>query len=187
MLACGMYALCDPVTRSTPGAVTDERVRVQTYIDDTVFYGLSEPKVRAAQDAYARCVSAAGLIIRTSKCVPPTCDDLECIGLEVDGRAHTVCLSPPKLDALICDTLALAGSKSPVSGLTVSRPLVVGFFGVSAGVRCVQRCVPVHCDGAVRPVPTVAVGRARVACGGGSCAGAVRPPLHACVACGAGL
>ncbi len=39
--------------------------------------------------------------------MPPTCSRLECVCLEVYGTAHTVGLSPPKLDALIPDTLVL--------------------------------------------------------------------------------
>jgi hypothetical protein len=95
-------------------------VRVQTYIDDTVFYGLTEQTVRSVQDRYVGCVSAAGLLVRPSKCVPPTCDGLECIGLEVDGRAHTVGLSSSKLDALIRDTLSAVRSRR-VSGHALSR------------------------------------------------------------------
>ncbi len=117
----GVYDRCEPLTRANVGSVTGQRVRVQTYIDDTVFYGLDSAAVRAAQDDYIRCVSDAGLLIRASKCIAPTCDGIECVGLEVHGRHHTVGLSATKLNSLIRDTSALLRSSATVTGHSVSR------------------------------------------------------------------
>jgi hypothetical protein len=59
------------------------------------------------QDSYIAAITKRGLIVKASKVVRPTADGCECIGLVVDGRHHTVGVSPTKLDVLCSDTLRL--------------------------------------------------------------------------------
>jgi hypothetical protein len=50
VMECGdMLSVSEPLTRQSVDAVSARSVRVQTYIDDTVFYGLSESVVRSVQ------------------------------------------------------------------------------------------------------------------------------------------
>jgi len=82
-----------------------DRPRHLVYIDDLVLFGLSPQPLAHLQSAYARAVSTIGFPINLTKSVPPTCDPVECLGLEVDGLHRTVGLSPAKLQRLVNSTL----------------------------------------------------------------------------------
>jgi hypothetical protein len=63
--------------------------------------------VNAGIDEYLPVAAANGTPSKPSKVRRATCDPIECLGLEADGRHHTIGLSVPKLQQLCADTLAL--------------------------------------------------------------------------------
>jgi hypothetical protein len=69
---------------------------------------------------YLGVVSARGLPPKVSKVVPPSCDGVECLGLEVDGVARTIGLSVPKLQRLVNDTHLLL-SQGVCTGIDMAR------------------------------------------------------------------
>ena len=94
----------DRITATNDLAV--DRTRHQVYIDDLILVGRDERELLCAQDQYMTAAEARGLAVKMAKVVRPT-TRAECLGLEVDGVAHTVGLSATKLDALCRDTLAV--------------------------------------------------------------------------------
>lgn len=83
-----------------------DRTRLQLYIDDAIFLGLVKDDVAAVQSRYTDALMAAGLPPKLSKLVPPTCEPVECLGMEVDGVKLTIGLSISKLCNLIALTHA---------------------------------------------------------------------------------
>ena len=100
-----------------------DRLRHQVYIDDLNFFGTDESEVYRAQDAYIRAIESVGLVVKPSKVVRPTADGVECVGLEVHGREHTVGVSAAKLEKLRNDTFRLLEA-GQCTGTDLSR--VVG-------------------------------------------------------------
>lgn len=80
------------------------RTRLQVYIDDGIFYGLHPEDVAAVQNRYMNALIQFGLPPKVSKVVHPTCEPVECLGMEVDGVKLTIGLSVPKLCSLIALT-----------------------------------------------------------------------------------
>lgn len=78
-----------------------DRTRLQLYIDDAVFFGLDRSDVAAMQSRYMSALISVGLPPKLSKVVLPTCEPVECLGLEVDGVKLTIGLSASKLRKLI--------------------------------------------------------------------------------------
>jgi len=83
------------------------RTRNQVYIDDLIIFDTDPVRLRRCQDAYVAVVTTLGLVVKSSKVVRPSADGVECIGLVVDGRHHTVGVAPSKLARLCADTLRL--------------------------------------------------------------------------------
>nr|MDZ8103123.1 hypothetical protein [Nostoc sp. DedSLP01] len=81
-----------------------DRERHQEYIDDLILYDYDPVRLAATQQRYIAAVRRAGLVVKDSKVVPPSCDGVVCLGLEVHGVDHTVGASVAKLDALRADT-----------------------------------------------------------------------------------
>lgn len=97
-----------PADRITPhNDFRVDRIRHQVYIDDVNILGHDKERVRRAQDEYIEAVRARGFPVKESKIVRPSCDGVECVGLEVHGRDLTVGLAPAKLAKLRRDTLAV--------------------------------------------------------------------------------
>ena len=86
------------------------RARHQVYIDDLIIFDTDPDRAERLQNAYVKAITQRGLIVKQSKVVKPTADGCECIGLEVDGRHHTVGVSASKLEALCVDTLRVVSS-----------------------------------------------------------------------------
>jgi hypothetical protein len=82
------------------------RTRHQVYIDDLNIFDTDPERARRVQDAYITAITRLGLVVKASKVVRPTADGSECIGLEVDGRRHTIGVSAAKLETLCADTIA---------------------------------------------------------------------------------
>jgi hypothetical protein len=80
---------------------------VQVYIDDLIMMDTDPSRLRRLQDEYVAAVTRLGLVVKASKVVRPSADGVECIGLLVHGRDHTVGVSAPKLEKLCRDTLEL--------------------------------------------------------------------------------
>ena len=91
---------------------TVDRLRHQVYIDDLLLFGYDREEVARAQSAYVTAVRALGLVVKQSKVIAPSADGVQCLGLEVDGTAHTVGVSAEKLDALITDTARLIAART---------------------------------------------------------------------------
>jgi hypothetical protein len=85
-----------------------DRTRTQVYIDDVIIIDVDPARLRRVQDAYIAAVTRLGFVVKASKVVRPSADGVECIGLLVHGRDHTVGVSAPKLERLCADTLELA-------------------------------------------------------------------------------
>ena len=84
-----------------------DRVRHQVYIDDLMLFGPNKADVQACQASYIVAVTKVGLAPKQSKVVPATSGRVECLGIEVDGSALTIGLSPLKLWALVESTRSL--------------------------------------------------------------------------------
>lgn len=98
--------------------VPDDRIRVSSdlrldrprhmaYIDDLILIGLAPEPLAALQQHYIAVMTAHGLPPKPSKVILPSCDGVECLGLEIDGVSKTVGLGVPKMQLLIRDTLDL--------------------------------------------------------------------------------
>lgn len=99
-----------------------DRLRHQVYIDDLNLFGTDRAEVDAAQREYVAAIRALGLVVKQSKVVAASADGVECVGLEVHGRDHTVGLSGAKLARLCADTQALI-AKREVTGLELAHVL----------------------------------------------------------------
>jgi len=96
------YDTTDAITASNDLNV--DRVRHHIYIDDVTWFGHDRDAVESAQSEYESAVIDADLKLKQSKRVPPSCDGVESIGMLIDGRRHTIGVSPQKLYALQRDT-----------------------------------------------------------------------------------
>lgn len=97
-----------------------DRVRHQVYIDDLMCFGTSKDEVQARQDAYIAAVTRVGLAPKQSKIVRATSGRVECLGVEVDGSALSIGLSPRKLWDLVESTRSLVATGF-CSGLELLR------------------------------------------------------------------
>jgi hypothetical protein len=111
-----------------------DRPRHAAYIDDLILVGTDPEALRRLQQEYIAVVIAVGLPPKASKVVPPTCDGVECLGLEIDGVNCTIGLSVPKLQRLIGDTLDLL-DRGLCSGFEMAQ--IVGRW-----TWCVLPCRP---------------------------------------------
>jgi hypothetical protein len=89
-----------------------DRVRHLVYIDDLILVGHDPGQITTLLTQYIDAIAGTGFIVKGKKVVQPTCDGLECLGLEVDGVHHTVGLNADKLSLLQQATVKL------ISGVT---------------------------------------------------------------------
>ena len=129
------------------------RVRHAIYIDDMSFFGHDLSDISHALDEYVHVVDSIDLLVKRSKLIRPTIEPVECIGLEIDGRRHTIGVSPHKLHALQHDTSRLV-ARQYVSGLELSaligkwtwgaliaRPALSTFSAVYRFIECARHRV----------------------------------------------
>jgi hypothetical protein len=128
-----------------------DRLRVQVYIDDVIFYGPDSSEIARVQDDYCNLVDAAGLPHKPSKRFAPTADGLLCLGLLVHGRRRTVGMDPRALRMLsleteklihrgFCSGLELASLVGRWSwAFLVSRPAFSVFRSVYRFIRVANR------------------------------------------------
>ena len=77
-----------------------DRPRHQVYIDDLNLFGPDADALAQLQSEYISAVASCGLPVKPSKVIAPSCDGVECIGLEVHGITHEVGVTIPKLEGL---------------------------------------------------------------------------------------
>ncbi len=95
------------ITHSTADFELRDRLLHQVYIDDLICVSHHANKINSTIDAYLPVADANGTPAKPSKVKYATCDPIELLGLEADGRRHELGLSVPKLQQLCADTLAL--------------------------------------------------------------------------------
>lgn len=101
----------DWITPSSDRELSGSRVRVLVYIDDVIFVGLDQGAVLRAMQDYEHAMQSVGLRVKLSKRVLPTSDPVEALGLTIDGRRHTLAVSPAKLWPLLDATHAFCQQK----------------------------------------------------------------------------
>ena len=100
----------DPADRITKFAdFRVDRPRYLVYIDDLILIGLEchLDRLTHLQQNYCDVMTRVGLPPKPSKVVPPSCEGVECIGVEVHGRHLTAGVHPAKLAKLARRTEAL--------------------------------------------------------------------------------
>jgi hypothetical protein len=96
---------------STVYSLSGSRVLYVIYIDDVLFFSLDPLAGVGAMAKYDSAVSSVGLPVKPSKRVAPTSDCVEGLGLEIDGRARRIGVSPSKLWKLCDATVSLFGQR----------------------------------------------------------------------------
>ncbi len=131
----GLLNRAPPIGRLFDGAVSHVRPRMQTYIDDVVFYGLDRDAVERLQADYIAAIHAAGLTIKQSKTISARSEPVKCVGIEVDGQRCTAGVAADDLRALITQTNdTLRDKRRAVSASEFS-----GLIGSWNWAMCVQR------------------------------------------------
>ena len=100
------------------------------YIDDNCIIGTSMQQV---QLQYSACMSAyqdAGLVAKPEKCVQPTLDPVEVLGVVIDNASHHITVLITKLLRLLGQTYMLWVRIS-----TPGRTLDMGYHASSSNVR----------------------------------------------------
>ena len=119
-----------------------DRLRHLIYIDDLNIFGTVRDEVKAALVEYIAVTDARDLPAKPSKIQWPSCEGVECIGIDVDGTKHTAGVRFEKLHALCAATQRLLLDRR-VSGLElaglvgrwtwamlVNRPALAAFCAV---------------------------------------------------------
>lgn len=84
-----------------------DRLRHMVYIDDLILLSTDKSDVMSAQHEYLAAVASANLPAKPSKVIHPSCDGVDCLGIELNGREHTVAPRADKLERLRFDTVRL--------------------------------------------------------------------------------
>ena len=140
---------CDRITHSSDLLVN--RMRHLVYIDDLLMFGTDPVHMEAVQAEYIRVAEVRGLPAKPSKVVRPTADGVDCLGIELTGRDHTLAPRAEKLDRLRLDTIALL-RRGSCSGrdlecivgrwtwvMLIARPALACFSSVYHFMRCAGR------------------------------------------------
>lgn len=136
----------DRISRSTDLRV--DRTRHQVYVDDLALLGYDPSALRATQDRYIDVAERNGFVVKRSKVVRPSCVGVDVVGLEVDGREHTIGLSAEKLERLCQYTRGLLAA-GECTGLDLAhivgrwtwaslarRPALSAFSAVYRFIQC---------------------------------------------------
>jgi hypothetical protein len=86
---------------------TLDRPRWDVYIDDVYQVSHDQQEQQRRHDRYASVSLLHGLQAKESKGQAPTSDPVEVIGCEIDGRRHTVGVSPRRLASLSQETVSV--------------------------------------------------------------------------------
>ena len=136
----------DRISRLTDPRV--DRLRHQVYVDDLSLLGYDPVALRATQDRYIAVAERKGFVVKQAKVIRPSCDGVDVVGLEVNGREHTVGLSAEKLERLCQYTRGLLAA-GECTGLDLAhivgrwtwaslacRPALSAFSAVYRFIRC---------------------------------------------------
>ena len=77
------------------------------YLDDLNILDTDAERCGRLQAEYCAAITSLGLPIKQRKLVLPCANGVECVGMEVHGRDHTVGVAPAKLSSLVSATEAL--------------------------------------------------------------------------------
>lgn len=99
-----------------------DRTRHQLYIDDCILFGTDPHDVFQQQQRYIMAMQRIGLPISPKKVTLPSADGVECLGLLVHGRDHTVGLAPERMVNLCLDTHAVLAA-GQCTGAQIARLL----------------------------------------------------------------
>lgn len=123
-----------------------DRLLYSSYIDDTVLLHIDPLVLQRAIDDLAVAYQTAGVTVKWSKLVQPSCDGVDVLGLELHGRHATYGLSPVKMHQLILSTRSFL-TRTHCTGRDLAR--IVGSWTWAALVRreclCVFRAVYRFC------------------------------------------
>lgn len=88
-----------------------DRPRHSLYIDDCAGMALERhlPQLIKIQQEYQRVMDGIGLTTKASKRILPSCDGVEVVGINIDGKRLTAGMAPIKLFRLVEKTRALLG------------------------------------------------------------------------------
>ena len=114
----GLFANATPLTRESDRVL--DRARFLVYIDDLVLLGPDADALADMQQRYLQAAADAGIPAKSAKVVSPSSAGVECLGLVVHGREHTVGVSSLKLRNLIRETMSLLAA-GQCSGLQLAR------------------------------------------------------------------
>lgn len=84
-----------------------DRLRHMVYIDDLILLSTDKSDVTSAQEEYIAAAGSANLPTKPSKVIRPSCDGVDCLGIELNGREHTVAPRADKLHRLRLDTVSV--------------------------------------------------------------------------------
>ena len=93
----------DRITRTADLRI--DRVRHLVYVDDLIIIGPDKEAVAFEQQAYIKAAEAIDLPVKPSKVVLPSADGVDCLGIEFNGREHTVAPAADKVERLRIDTV----------------------------------------------------------------------------------
>jgi hypothetical protein len=162
-----------PADRITPTSdLKVDRLRYCVYIDDVCWFSTVEDEVKRSQDEYISVMDVRHLPVKPSKVTRPSCNGVECLGMDVNGCDHTVGVRVEKLVALCKATqqlLQVGGATgiqlSRIVGkwtwaMLVFRPLLSIFNSVYRFIKsaqnkvyCLWRSVTMELDMAIRLAP----------------------------------
>jgi hypothetical protein len=89
-------AACDRITSSNDLRI--DRVRHMVYVDDLIIIGTDRDEVNQLQAEYITMAEATKLPLKPAKIMKATADGVDCLGIELHGRNHTIA---PSIDKLI--------------------------------------------------------------------------------------
>lgn len=113
----------DRITANTDARI--DRPRHHVYIDDFNMFGLDAADLHKLQAEYIGTMQQVGFTIKASKVVSPSCEGVDCVGMQVHGSDLTVGLSPQKLHKLTRRTQAVL-AHGEASGVEMAR--LVGYW-----------------------------------------------------------
>jgi hypothetical protein len=142
----GFLQASDRITTDTDSHI--DRVRHAVYIDDLILFATDPVLLARVQRRYIEYIELAGFRVKPSKVVLPSCDGVDVLGLEFNGRNHSYGLRASKLIRLVLRTQDLvhrgfsSGRElaSTIGAWTwamlVRRPALAAFSAVYRFINC---------------------------------------------------
>lgn len=97
----------DRITTTSDLRIEPGRIRHLVYIDDLIILGLDPILIRELQLEYIDEAENMHLPVKPSKVILPSCEGVDCLGIEFHGREHTIAPRADKLHQLREDTYRL--------------------------------------------------------------------------------